>query len=314
MKKNLVFCCAFTPRLSLILAPLLLGIACQLHAQTITLNPVADTALRSGAPNNNFGAAVDLPVGVAIPGTPVNRVLLRFDLTEIPPGAAITSATLRMVVVVTGTGPANFGLHRALQDWGEGTKTPIITGGPATAGEATWNARFHPDTLWSAGGGQAGTDFIATPSATAVLSGAGSAGTFTSEQMAEDLQNWLNQPETNFGWFLIALNEPPSTGKRIGSRENSNANARPLLTVEYTLTDPDPPAPPLIFDTALAVDQIRFSFEAQANNSYAVEFRDSLTLGDWNVLTNIPASQATTTLHITNSIASPQRYFRLRTP
>jgi hypothetical protein len=275
----------------------------------VELNPVADTALRSSTPNNNFGAAVDLPVGVAISGSPRNRVLLKFNLEELSEDAIILSATLRLVVVQTGTAPANFGLHRALQDWGEGTKTPIINGGPATADEATWNARLHPSTLWGSGGGQAGTDYIETPSALGSLAGSGSAGEFTSEQLGADLQTWVINPEANFGWFLIAANEPSSTGKRIGSRENTNAEARPLLTIEYTT-----PESSMLFDPAMIENQFRFSFHVEANRTYAVEFRETLNGGDWIVLSQIAGQASAATIHFTNTVSSAEGYFRVRTP
>jgi hypothetical protein len=279
----------------------------------VELNPVADTALRNTTPNNNFGAAVDLPVGVAIPpATPRNRVLLKFNLEELPEDAIILSATLRLFVVQTGTAPASFGLHRALQDWGEGRKAPILQGAPATENEATWNARFHPGTLWGSGGGQAGTDYVETASATGSLAGSGSTGQFTSEQLVADLHLWLAEPGANFGWFLMAVNEPPSTGKRIGSRENTNPEARPLLIIEYT--GPEMPEPPTLFDPASIENKFRFSFHAEANRAYAVEFRESLNGGDWNVLSEIPGQTSSSTLHFTNTISSAEGYFRVRTP
>jgi hypothetical protein len=291
----------------LLVSPFALG------GQTVHLNPVADTALRSTSPNNNFGAATDLPVGVAIPGSPRNRVLLKFSLEEIPADATIASATLRLSVVTTGTAPASFGLHRALRNWDEGNKATLISGAPASEGEATWNARFHPETLWGAPGGQAGTDFLATPSATASLAGPGSSAHFSSEQMVTDIEAWLADPDANFGWFLIAVSEPSSTGKRIGAREHSNPDARPLLTIEYTVVADDPPEPPNLFDLALIGDAIRFSFQAEANRTYAVEFRDSLSNGGWEELTQIAAQPSPTTLHITNTISAAEGYFRVRT-
>ena len=56
------------------------------------------------------------------------------------------------------------------------------------------------------------------------------------------------------------------------------------------------------------------TFAAVSNRTYAVEFRDSFSGGSWGVLTNIPALPANTTIHITNAIVSPQRFFRARTP
>jgi hypothetical protein len=293
------------------LGAILLAASFKAGAQTIALHPVADTSLRDNVPNNNFGAAPDLPLGVAVPGAPRNRVLLKFDLAAIPENATITSATLELSVVLTGTGPAVFGLHRALQDWGEGTKSTVISGAPATEGEATWNVRFHPSTFWASSGGGAGTDYVELPSATGSLEGPGSRGAFNSEQMAADIRAWLADPGANFGWFVIAVNEPAGTGKRVGSRENPSPELRPLLTVEYTVAEPQQLE---LFDTALTGNQIRFSFHAEPNRAYAVEFRDSLTAGGWDVLAELPEQPAAGDRHITNTISSVEGYFRVRTP
>jgi hypothetical protein len=312
MKTNLFAYNQTIRGLSLLTALLLLGTGAVLGAETITLNPSADTALRDGVPNNNFGAAIDLPVGVGTPGGPRNRVLLRFSLDAIPANATITSANLQLSVALTGTGPANFGVHRVLRDWGEGAKTLIISGAPATEGEATWNARFHPDVLWGAAGGQAGTDFIDEPSASSSIGGTGTVAIFTSARLMTDIQSWLDQPEANFGWLLMALNEPAGTGKRIASRENANESARPLLTIEYTVDET--PEQLRIFDTALIGDQIRFSFQADSNRPYAVESRSEVATGGWEVLQNFPAQETGTTMHFTNSISSAESYFRVSTP
>jgi len=74
------------------------------------------------------------------------------------------------------------------------------------------------------------------------------------------------------------------------------------------------PLPPTIFGVALAENQIRFAFIAQSNRPYAVEFRDAITNGNWNVLTNIPAQSANWMVQTTNTVSSNERYFRIRTP
>jgi hypothetical protein len=53
-----------------------------------------------------------------------------------------------------------------------------------------------------------------------------------------DVQGWLNNPKSNFGWMLISESEDTRfTARRFGSREDPN-NA-PLLDVQYVLV-PEP--------------------------------------------------------------------------
>jgi hypothetical protein len=284
-----------------------------LFGTTTNLVPIADTALRSSVPDNNFGAVTPLPIGVAVFGSPINRCLFKFNLADIPTNAVINSVTLRLIVATDPTPPANFSVNRLLQDWGEGAglNVPFIhNGAPAVAGEATWNSRFHLSAPWGAGGGQAGTDFVATFSATNLL--ATGTNDFTSPDLASDVQLWLQHPNTNFGWIVFALGEPSDTGKLVASREDPN-NA-PTLSVDYSLSSFSAAAPPTIFGMSLVGNQIRFSFNAESNRTYAVEFRNSLLDGDWSVLTNIAAQPVEATINITNTISSPQRFYRTRTP
>lgn len=267
------------------------------------LSPAADTALRDDAPDNNFGAATSLVVGVSNNGSPRNHGLFRFDLASLPSGAIINSAKLRFVVTQSGPSnpPASFELHRLLKSWGEGSKTGL----PATVGEATWNSRFHLQFTWSAGGGLAGTDFTSDASATTTFAGTGSTNEFSSANLAGDVQFWLTNSANNFGWLLMAQGDAAATGRQIGSRENATTN-RPVLEVHYSAF--------VLYNLAKIGSQIRFSFDAESNRTYAVEFRDTIDSGNWNMLTNVPALAAATTIHVTNAISARQRFYRLRTP
>jgi hypothetical protein len=280
---------------------------------TTNLVPIADTALRSSVPDNNFGAVTPLPIGVAPFGSPANNCLFKFNLQDIPSNAVINSVAFRLFVTNNPTAAADFDVNRLLQDWGEGSGTNQFShngnGSPAAAGEATWNSRFSPSTPWGAGGGQAGTDFVTTPSATAMLTAG--PNDFTSPGLVSDVQLWLQKPGTNFGWIVLATGGASSTGKLVASREDPDK--APTLIVDYSLPSSSA-APPTIFGMSLVGNQVHFSFNAESNRTYAVEFRNSLLDGDWSVLTNIPAQLVDATINITNAISSPQRFYRTRTP
>src|SRR5689334_20859762 len=71
----------------------------------------------------------------------IRRGVIAFDVSPIPPGSTITSATLTMVVSRTRTGSSATELHRITADWGTGLSNAGMPGGAgadALAGDATW--------------------------------------------------------------------------------------------------------------------------------------------------------------------------------
>src|SRR5262245_28689784 len=215
---------------------------CPLFADTITLYPVADTSLFGDDATNNLGAELSFAAGTTDAFTgKTNRALIKFNLaTSIPSNAVVTSATLSLIVTnVPGQGRVDsfFGLRRVLRDWGEGTKRNIAgpghNGALATTGEATWLHRFFPDALWSVPGAAAPVDFTNQASATTMVRGLGTYTFASTPNLVADVQFWLNNPRSNFGWLIRSENETNAlTNRRFVSREDTN-NA-PRLVVEFT--------------------------------------------------------------------------------
>ncbi len=73
-------------------------------------------------------------------------------------------------------------------------------------------------------------------------------------------------------------------------------------------------AQPTLSQASAENGQFRFLFNAEANLTYAVEFRDFLTSGSWTTLTSFAAQPVATNLVVTNTITNNARYFRVRTP
>lgn len=269
----------------------LAGSAFYTQATTVTLLPTADTSLRSSAPDDPLGNSNPLLVGVAkSPATVTNHSLLKFDFSSIPANATITGATLTVTIYRSNTEPSNYDLNRVLVDWNEY--------------EATWNNR-NASTPWLLGGAQSGTEFVTMPSVTAQVDDA----IFSSAGMIADVQLWVNNPGTNYGWIMIATGEVTGTGKQLGSRESDSP---PSLTIDYTLSAPA--TPPTLFDMAAAENIFRFSFNAESNRTYSIDVCDALTNSHWNLLTNIPALPTNGILTVTNAISSATRFYRARTP
>ncbi len=174
------------------------------------------------------------------------RALLAFDVAAaIPAGSTVNAVTLTLNV--TNAPPPNpptpaspgFALHRVLADWGEGTSStgvdcnpdPGGTGAPAASGDATWLHAFYPVSTWTSPGG----DFAGAPSATL---GVGQVGPYTwgsTPALVADVQAWLDDPVSNFGWLLHGDEFWTMTARRFDSREAAGGAAQPpLLSVTFT--------------------------------------------------------------------------------
>ena len=226
--------------LAVVLAGALIGIRPNAKsAPTITLNPSKDNTLyeyvdvdlSNGAGNHFFAGRTGQGY--------IRRGVLAFDIAgNIPPGSAITGVSLSMRLSRGGgNGTPMIELHKLIADWGEGTSIASGQEGQgalATTNDATWRHRFYDTTLWLAQGG----DFAATVSASQSV---GALGTYTwsSAQMVADVQSWLNDPPNNFGWLVRGEESTSGTAKRFDTRESTSP---PVLTIEYTASNPTPTA------------------------------------------------------------------------
>ena len=181
------------------------------------------------------GAGQHMFVGTTNFSALLRRALIAFDIADnIPAGSTIQSVALTLNMSQTSGIAIDVDLRAANRDWGEGTS--MASGGEgggdtATPGDATWVHTFFDTQFWNAQGG----DFAATPSATTTVDQIGTY-TWSSLGMVADVQGWLDQPATNFGWGLIATNfeHLPHTAKRFDTKENSDPTAQPVLSVTYT--------------------------------------------------------------------------------
>lgn len=277
-----------------------------LAATAINLPCTADTGLFQQFPNNNLGAMTIVPIGRSGSGT-IGRGLYKFDTTEIAPGTRVVSATLELSVVFRGFTTDSHSVHRVLRDWGEGDKAagpfPGTVGALAEDGEATWQARFVPAALWAAPGGGAGIDYVADASASQSIGGP-ERYSFSSEGLVADVQAWIDNPGTNYGWLLKIDDELAfGTARRFATREDS-ANA-PALLVEL-----EEEGGPEIESPQVAGANFQFQFQAEADKTYAVEYSDDITQTMWNILTNLPGATSGTAI-ITDPLGTGNRFYRI---
>jgi hypothetical protein len=230
--------------LPLVIASTLAGIFPRLAiADIININPVKDNTLyefvpadgdRSNALGSHFFA------GETAMGE-LRRGVLAFDIAgNIPAGSTVLGVTLSLNMSRTGLDTARtVELHELLADWGEGTSNANAEegmGAPATPNDATWRHRFFDTIFWTTEGG----DFSGTVSASQSV-GAVGVYMWSSSQMVADVQSWLDNPGTNFGWLVLGDESAILTTKRFDTRESANP---PVLTILYRPAGPRPTPTP----------------------------------------------------------------------
>lgn len=225
----------FAPVAAPIVALVLLCGASAAAAQTATtVSAAADNTLIEDFAGSRSNGAGDAFYTGRTQRDGLRRGLVRFDLSAIPPGAVVQSATVSLRLAATRPATSTITLNRALQSWGEGASAANLPGGvgaPAAAGDATWLVRFFgavPAQPWTSPGG----DFTATASATATVAPvAGQVFTWSGPGLVADVQEMVNNPASNRGWFVI--DEPSNDAKAFYSREHPTASWRPSLSVTW---------------------------------------------------------------------------------
>ena len=173
-------------------------------ADTLLAPVAADTFITSGAPDNNAGATGWIDAGTDGVGG-VRRGLLRFDLSGLPSGAVVTSAVARLTLTrVPGAGAVDslFSLYRLTAAWGEGAGVGA-SGGPALAGDATWNARQSGAAAWTVAGAMSDAEASASASTT-VGSAGGTVYAWSGPGLVSDAQAWVSGAAPNQGWLLVS--------------------------------------------------------------------------------------------------------------
>jgi hypothetical protein len=171
-----------------------------------------DTAIYSGAPTNNYGAAPEVWVDAA----PRRTAFLRFDLTVLPAGAEVVAAEL----VLHSAGCASCAtllpvdLYRLLEAWDEGS-------GNAVAGVANYDER-QAGIPWTGLGAAVGSRED-TPVASSLP--AGLDAEIVVPLPIELIGDWLADPSINFGLEI----ETGDDNVRLHTSESPEAQKRPLL-------------------------------------------------------------------------------------
>lgn len=178
----------------------------QATSTTVTLQPGTagvDTHVQSGSSTNNGAAtALDATLGTAY-------ALLNFDLSAIPAGAHVTSATLSAYATGGGgSGSGQVALHRMTRDWTEA---------------ATWNTS-NGSAPWGQAGGDVNMLALASASFT-------SANNWLNWDVTALADRWIKGSLPNQGVQLRAA--AGISGLELASSDATNATQRPKLAVTF---------------------------------------------------------------------------------
>jgi hypothetical protein len=209
-----------------------LGTVVSAQAATVVLqnglggySGTADAYVQSSSPDALLGSSNWLATQTGGPQG-YRYVLIRFDLSPIPAGQTIESATLSLYCGGTKSGnTAWIWGHRMLRSWDEGD----VSWNNYDAG-ARWDSR--PDGAGGASGSGDHSSSYASgfdPGGTAATPGYWTEVTVTTEVL-----NWYNNVYENWGWWIHESSdrEPEFLSSNLGG--GTYDERRPKLTITYT--------------------------------------------------------------------------------
>ena len=236
--------------------------------KTVTITADKDNTISSTSPDRNAGAGSLRAGRTGSSGrNTIHRALLHFNLSSIPAGSKINSATLTLSVTNVGNEPTGLALHKLTENWSEG--------------EATWSHAFFPDFTWTTEGG----NFEPTVTAS---TGDVEIGSLVIPNLTKDVQSWVNDSAGNYGWILRGTDEDKtSSAKLISSREQTDR--QPVLSVTYTTTSVKVPTVSL----SVANNILKYSTPATINLNATASDEDG-------TITKVQFYNGSTLLHSDN--------------
>ena len=194
---------------------------------TATLTATADTYIDNGNTTTNYGASASLIVD----GKPDDGALLKWDLSSIPAGSTLQSATLS--INVTGTSTDTYEIYELKRSW--------------TELQATWK-KANSSTNWQSAGAQGSLDRGSTVLGTVTATATGIRNVVLNAAGLAVVQGWVNNPATNFGFILQDYANSTDDDLVFSSKEATVAANRPQLQVVYN----PPSVAPLSLNSAAA--------------------------------------------------------------
>lgn len=196
----------------------------QTASTTVSLPASADTYLSQNSPSKNYGSQATLLVDGDDPAKSDNNkhILIKFNLSQIPAGATIQSARLKIRVVDASSHTYN--THYIKRNWAESG--------------ATWRT-YDGTNAWASTGARHSTyDRGGTNLAPFKASATGPASISLNSAGVAKVQDWVDGRTPNYG--LMIWNDSNTDGIDLSGRESTS---KPVLEVTYgtgSTTSPDP--------------------------------------------------------------------------
>jgi hypothetical protein len=180
-----------------------------------------DTYISDVNPTTNYGTAAVLYVGELNVGANILRTLIKFDLSSIPSGALINSATLSFYT----TGDYSdtdrtWAARRLKRDWVEA--------------QATWNI-YSTGNDWSTAGATHTDDSDLTNMGEATVANNLVNGSEIQFALtASEVQKMIDGTYANYGWLIKIKGAELNDSYELGSSGNGTSGLRPKLVIEYS--------------------------------------------------------------------------------
>jgi hypothetical protein len=209
----------------LLLGVLLAALPAPQAGQTLSFESSADTTLSENAPASKFGAATTSSADGDEPSTTGKDMvtLLKWDLSAIPPGSVVISATIQLHV--TNASTEEFELYRMIRDWSEV--------------DATWS-EADLGVPWEAPGAAGPNDHGFSVRGVIQAGAAGPVKITLGPEGVTAVQAWVDGPSVNYGFILCDGGN--SDGLAFASRETATPSQRPTMTVTFMASSGSAPA------------------------------------------------------------------------
>jgi hypothetical protein len=178
---------------------------------SVTYAGTRDTYIAAGSAGTNFGAATTL----LIDGSPDMAALLKWDVSFIPSGSAVSSAAIELNITNKTSG--NYEVYALQRAWDELS--------------ATWQ-QFAAGQNWSTAGARNSADRAAAVLGTVAPRSTGTYRIALNSAGVAAVQAWVNNASVNYG--LIVQDYGVSDGADFLSSETNAVAQRPKLIVNYT--------------------------------------------------------------------------------
>ena len=182
-------------------------------APTTNYSGTQDTKIVEDHPISFYGDDPHLEVD----GLSDKAVLLKWDLSSLPAGSTVESAAI--TVQITDESGDTYEVYEMKRDWVES--------------ETHW-LQYRNGQNWQAQGANGtldrGSDVLGRLQAASI----GATSIALNETAETLIQQWIDNPATNYGVILLDYDDASSNGVDFDSREVDDADRRPKLTFTYT--------------------------------------------------------------------------------